>query len=510
MGNQMKNSILIVDDDKANILYLKDIFYEDYRIYTAKDGLKAIQLAEEYLPDLILLDIVMRGLNGYEVLAKLKASEKTKDIPVIFITGLSGTDDETKGLSLGAEDYIAKPFNNEVVRLRVRNQLKIVNQMRTIVARELSERSARAKSEFLSRMSHEMRTPMNAIMGMTVLARMEGGVDTIQGHLKKIDNASRELLQFIDGILDIADIKDGKMSMSCSEYNVADVVRQVIERVEETAKQKNQSLSFDISEEIPETIYGDKSKLSQVLSILLSNAVKFTGDRGAILIKAAATEFKNETISLQLEVIDNGIGIDKEHQKVLFELFEQADGGADRKFGGVGSGLFKAKHIIEMMGGKIWVRSEPSKGSNFTFTVGMRTSPPTPQSPCGHAADFTGKTILLVDDIEINREIVMLMLKDTGVGIYCAESGTEAVKMFSAEEGIYDLILMDIHMPEMDGIEATINIRNMKGGQNIPIIAITADVLASNVENYLKAGMNGHIGKPVDFERLISTLEKYL
>ena len=203
MDNTIRGRILIVDDEKANILYLNRILSEDYEIYTAKDGQKGIQLANQYLPDLILLDIVMSGMDGYEILSVLKDSEKTKAIPVIFITGLSGDDEETKGLALGADDYIVKPFRDEIVRLRVRNQLKIAEQMKIIIAKELAEYKIRTKAEFLSRISHDMRTPMNAIIGITNVAQIEDNVSVMQDHLKAIESSSRDMLCLIDSMLDV-------------------------------------------------------------------------------------------------------------------------------------------------------------------------------------------------------------------------------------------------------------------------------------------------------------------
>jgi len=203
MDNKVRSRILIVDDEKTNILYLNRILSVDYEIYTAKDGQKGIQLANQYLPDLILLDIVMSGMDGYEILSVLKDSEKTKAIPVIFITGLSGDDEETKGLALGADDYIVKPFRDEIVRLRVRNQLKIAEQMKIIIAKELAEYKIRTKAEFLSRISHDMRTPMNAIIGITNVAQIEDNVSVMQDHLKAIESSSRDMLCLIDSMLDV-------------------------------------------------------------------------------------------------------------------------------------------------------------------------------------------------------------------------------------------------------------------------------------------------------------------
>ena len=203
MDNSTKNSILIVDDEKSNILYLNNVLGADYEIYIAKDGPRAIELAKEFAPDLILLDIIMPGMDGYEIFEALKTSDTTKAIPIIFVTGLSGSADESKGLILGAEDYIAKPFNDEIVRLRVRNQIKIVNQMRAIVEKELAEHKLQMKTKFLSRLSHEMLTPMNAIIGMTKISQMEDDIDAIQDHLVTIENSSNDLLDLIQNVLEL-------------------------------------------------------------------------------------------------------------------------------------------------------------------------------------------------------------------------------------------------------------------------------------------------------------------
>ena len=203
MDNSIRNSVLIVDDEKSNILYLNSILSADYEIYTAKDGPRALELANEFVPDLILLDIIMPDMDGYEIIKALKSSDATKDIPVIFVTGLSGSAEESKGLILGAEDYIAKPFNDEIVRLRVRNQIKIVNQMRAIIEQELAEHKLRIKTQFLSRINHEMLTPMNAIIGLTNVAQMEDDIDAIQGYLDTIESSSKDLLNLIQNVLEL-------------------------------------------------------------------------------------------------------------------------------------------------------------------------------------------------------------------------------------------------------------------------------------------------------------------
>jgi len=374
MESSSKSRILIVDDETTNILYLNRILNADFEIYTAKDGIEGIELANEFLPDLILLDIVMPGMDGYKTLSLLKSGEKTKTIPVIFITGLAGDENETKGLELGADDYISQPFNDEIVRLRVRNQIKIIQQMHTIIASELAEYKSRMKLDFLSRMSHEMRTPMNAIIGMTNVAQMEDDVDVIQSHLKVIENSSRQMMCLIDSILDIAEINDDKTTLSCSNFKVKVMLLDVLKQINEKRLQKEQKLSVDVDTSVPEFIYGDMKRLSQVLKNVLSNAVKFTGEGGHIQLKISTPEFNGDLITLQFEVVDNGIGINKEQQEKIFLLFEQADESKNRNFDGLGYGLFITKHIVELMGGQIWVESELQKGSKFVITVKVQAA----------------------------------------------------------------------------------------------------------------------------------------
>ncbi|MCL2741923.1 MAG: response regulator [Oscillospiraceae bacterium] len=372
MDGTPRGTILIIDDEKTNILYLNRILSADYEILSAKDGAKGIELANEYRPDLILLDIVMPEMDGYETLSELKGGEATKAIPVIFITGLTGDENETKGLALGADDYISKPFNEEVVRLRVRNQIKILRQMRAIIDGELAEHKSRAKADFLSRMSHEMRTPMNAIMGMTALARMEADEEALQGHLRTIEGSSRDMLCLIDNMLDISDMSGDKATLSYSDFNVRAMVRGVLDENDGRKREKMQTLSVDVDPSVPDAVNGDARRLRQVLGNLVSNAVKFTGERGRIQIKVKAPESGGGEVTLRFEVIDDGIGIEAGQTERIFQLFERAEGGHGKDFEGIGSGLFITKHIVGMMGGSIEVESEPGKGSRFAATVRLR------------------------------------------------------------------------------------------------------------------------------------------
>jgi len=396
MKDNGKNVILIIDDETANIMALTSILSTDYDVYAAKNGMDAIILAEEHLPDIILLDVIMPDMDGYEVIAELKNLETTKHIPVIFITGLNNPDAEKKGLALGAADYIPKPFNPDIVKLRVQIQIKLVNHIRALEERDemerqlnlireleaglrtakeqaeysrgLAEHSSRAKSEFLSRMSHEMRTPMNAIMGMLQILKVRGIPDNLKDYIHEISKASNHLLVMINDVLDVSGMEYGVFKLVNEPFNANKVFKDALESEEYNASQKNQSLITDIDPSIPETLYGDSKRLKQITANLLANAVKFTPEAGEIRFNVIKLCEDSDNALLQIEVSDNGIGISEEEQNNLFQLFEQIDGGNTRKHGGIGIGLALSKRIVDLMGGKIWVESEQDKGAKFTFT----------------------------------------------------------------------------------------------------------------------------------------------
>ena len=396
-----KNLILIIDDDAANIIALSNILSPDYRVFAAKNGLDAIKLADEHIPDVILLDILMQEMDGFEVISALKSLKGTKDIPVIFISGLSNIEAEKRGLALGAADYISKPFNPDIVKLRVKIQIDLVNHIRTLEERdemerqlnlirqleagliaakedaefhrELAEHSSRAKSEFLSRMSHEMRTPMNVISGMLLVVNMKGIPDNLKSHIEKINTASNHLLEMINDVLDISGMEHGIFKLNNEEFDTSAMFSELYKKAEYSALQKNQVLHFNLDPAIPHTLKGDEKRLKQAISNLLANAIKFSHDNDEVIFNVKVKSKDDKKITLQFEVIDNGIGILEDQQKNLFTIFEQADGSITRKHGGIGIGLSLSKRIIEMMDGDIWVESEPDKGTKFTFTCVLET-----------------------------------------------------------------------------------------------------------------------------------------
>jgi len=551
MINKKRNTVLVIDDERANIFTLTNILNPEYKVYAVIDSQKALQAVEKNMPDVVLLDILMPVKDGYEVIKELKNSAKTKDIPVIFITGLDSIEAEEKGFSYGAADYIVKPFHSAIVRLRVQSQVKLVERLRQqalmtkishyflsdshvdslftetlrmvgefmdvaqvllyrleedgntlicknewihpdldsdtlendrfekldkpmisfmgdlissengdmcinsndlevtqamrpyrknfpsfitapifikgeicavldflryndgsqwseselnladlvanifsgvfirneiehdlnvvlklktelIAAKELAEHSSRVKSDFLSSMSHEMRTPMNIIMGMLQVLKMRGIPESMKEYFDEIGDASNTLLQLIDDLLDISSMEYGAIKLSSSVFDIKDMLDDITQAGEYKASQKNQTFKYSFDPSMPASLIGDKKRLKQVITNLLVNAVKYTPEHGEIGLDVRVTDNESKNVTLLFEISDNGIGISKEQQANLFKIFEQVDGSDTRTHGGVGIGLALAKRIVVMMGGSIRVESELNKGAKFSFTCTLK------------------------------------------------------------------------------------------------------------------------------------------
>ncbi len=522
-----------------------------------------------------------------------------------------------------------------------------------LAAKELAEKSNSAKSEFLSRMSHEMRTPLNAVIGMTTIARSSDDPGKKEYCLEKIDDASKHLLGVINDILDMSKIEANKFELSYTEFDIEAMLLRVLNVVNFRIAEKQQTLVVKLDPDMPSSLISDDQRLAQVIANLLSNAVKFTPEHGTVTLSVNVLSDDNGFCTLQVSVSDTGIGIPPDQQARLFHSFEQADGGIARKYGGTGLGLSISRSIVEMMGGSIWVNSELDKGATFTFTIkaqrgsatrtgalasgvnwetlrvlvvddapevreyfagiaraiglscslaasgaeacacleenrdtpfdiifvdwqmpgmdgleltrrirktygsravvvmiaatewelieqeakaagvdrfmqkplfsslivdcinkclGPNQLPANTRQNPGTGRRFDGHRILIAEDIEINREIVISLLQPTGLELDCAENGEEAFRMFRDNPGRYSMIFMDIHMPEVDGYEATRRIRGLDRpeARNIPIVAMTANVFREDIERCLAAGMNDHIGKPMDLAEVFDKLNKYL
>ena len=393
--------------------------------------------------------------------------------------------------------------------------------------KDVAESASKAKSEFLANMSHEIRTPMNAIIGMTAIGMKAEGIENKDNALKKISDASSHLLGIINDVLDMSKIEANKFELAPIEYNFERMTQKAIAVVKFRMDEKHQLLSVNMDKNIPRFVVGDEQRLIQVITNLLSNAVKFTPEGGKIDFNAALLKEEDGVYDLRIEVADSGIGISSEQQERLFGAFEQAESGTSRQYGGTGLGLVISKNIVEMMDGKIWVESELEKGARFIFTVkagrcerqddlpnkNTKEYPgAAPDEDDASDSDFRGKRLLIVEDIEINREILLSLLENTGLIIDCAENGKEALDMVAAADDAYDIIFMDMQMPEMDGLESARRIRALPDPRSavIPIIAMTANVFKDDIEACLSAGMDDHLGKPIDFRRVLAILRRYL
>ncbi|MDR1422445.1 MAG: response regulator [Coriobacteriales bacterium] len=438
-------------------------------------------------------------------------------------------------------------------------------------ARETALASTRAKAEFLSRMSHEIRTPINAIIGMTTIAKKSKDPERISYCLEKVDSSSRQLFSLINDVLDMSKIDSGKFEIVNGPFDFRHVLSNVLNIAEVKFAEKGQHLVLDNTVDFSRLIVSDELRLSQVLTNLLTNATKFTPEGGQITLMLRSQKLESASNKegdkasdgygeqggysrLHVEIRDTGIGISREKQLRLFHSFEQADNSITRIYGGTGLGLAICKRIVDLMGGNIWVESEEGVGSNFIFEVEVGWGDPivsvavsgkgtgaTAGSGTNNAVsmtdvagmvgaagagagsavytvddmtiDWTGHTLLLVEDIEVNREIVIQLLAETGVEIVSAVNGQEALDIFLKDPERFDLIMMDLQMPVMDGITATKNLRAIEDipwARKVPIVAMTANAFKEDAQMCLAAGMDEHIAKPFDMSDLIRRLSRYL
>ena len=386
-----------------------------------------------------------------------------------------------------------------------------------------------AKSEFLSRMSHEIRTPMNGIVGMSTIAMQNiDNTDKIKDCLEKVIMSSKHLLALINDVLDMSKIESGKVELRHECFNFRAFLQDFENLYGEQAKSKGISYETVLASDLEVQIIGDSLRLNQVLSNLLSNALKFTPAKGIIKLRVSKTGEDQENVYLRFEVIDTGCGIAEENYDKIFESFEQENVDVTYKYGGTGLGLSIVKRFTQLMGGGIHVTSVQGSGSTFTVDLPFgkikESGKPTRFSDIDGRSDlardcyvidydFKGKRILLVEDNELNREIAEELIGATGASVESAEDGVQAVKKFKeSAEGYYDLILMDVQMPHMDGYEATRCIRALgrSDAQKVPIFAMTANAFAEDVQKSREAGMNAHISKPLDIRAVYKQMNRYL
>lgn len=513
----MSERILVVEDDAMARLdisvALERVGYEVAGMATS--GRESIELADSLAPDLVLMDIRLEGeMDGVEAANEIS---RRFDLPVIYLTVYA--DDETLRWAKvsGPFGYLLKPVDHKELKSAIEVGIYKHQMERELrKAKQAAETASQAKTAFLATISHELRTPMNGVLGMTELLLLSDLENPYRENVHLIKESALSLLSVLNQIIDYSKLEAASMKLREIDFRLEDLASSLIAQYARTAQAKGIEVHYTISPDLPEWVCGDSGKLRQVLGNLINNAMKFTR-QGRIAVEIApvtqadANE-KDVSIPVRIEVQDTGVGISPEKQDVIFEAFALTDDHLSHGTGALGLGLAIVRRLVKLLGGTVACFSEEGKGSTFTFTAPLRPSKYMRQTPTAavmaEKKPLEGARVLVVEDDLVNQRYIIRLLEKMGCVVELAQDGHESLKFLQEDD--YDIVLMDVEMPGLNGIEATKLIRDPSTGCRdplVPIIALTAHAMWGDEQRCLHAGMDDYIAKPVDMDTVASIIQ---
>ena len=513
-------NVLLVEDDPQMHEVLAEILREDHVcLHGVREGVQATEAVIRTRSDLVLLDLGLPDMNGFEVLTQIKARPEVQHVPVIVLTAWNSPADKLRGFELGAADYLTKPFDAAELRARVRAALKTKRlqddltqaNRELLAARVAAEASARAKSDFLASMSHEIRTPMNGIIAMAGLLRETPLNNEQQGYVETIYSSSESLLTIVNDILDYSRIESGRLELEQAPFDLRTCVEEALDLLGARAAEKKLDLAYEIESGIPACVVGDVTRLRQVLVNLLSNGIKFTHTGEVILqvkvLRQPPAGQARAPWHLHFSVRDTGIGIPVDRLARLFKSFSQADASTTRQYGGTGLGLAICKRLVELMGGKIWVESVCQRGSTFHFILPLSAAPSAdsePDSP--FPAGTPPARVLIVDDNPTLCRILAAQLAAWGLSPRSTCQPAEALEWLAGGTG-FDLALVDLRLGDRSGLTLAGQIRNLPGLDRLPLVLLTPLGIHPDASEAARVKLAGCVTKPIRLAHLRQTLQ---